>query len=138
MALPLSGRELVKIFTIDGWEMVRQRGSHMILVKAGHMATLSVPDHKEIAKGTLRSLTVPAVSLLMSSRFLLASKFPQINSEMPLPVQRLPRLSHTSHSRCCLITSSASVMSSSLSAAVMLQRIRGAFCGTAGKTMGVT
>jgi predicted RNA binding protein YcfA (HicA-like mRNA interferase family) len=36
--------------------MVRQRGSHMILVKKGGMATLSVPDHKEVAKGTLRSL----------------------------------------------------------------------------------
>ena len=28
----------------------------MILVKPGHIASLSVPDHKEIAKGTLRSL----------------------------------------------------------------------------------
>jgi hypothetical protein len=28
----------------------------MILVKDGHMATLSVPDHREVAKGTLRSL----------------------------------------------------------------------------------
>ena len=28
----------------------------MILVKEGHMVTLSVPDHREIAKGTLRSL----------------------------------------------------------------------------------
>ena len=36
--------------------MVRQRGSHMILVKEGHGATLSVPDHKEVARGTLRSL----------------------------------------------------------------------------------
>jgi predicted RNA binding protein YcfA (HicA-like mRNA interferase family) len=25
-------------------------------VKDGHLATLSVPDHKELAKGTLRSL----------------------------------------------------------------------------------
>jgi predicted RNA binding protein YcfA (HicA-like mRNA interferase family) len=40
----LSGRELVKVFAKDGWQMVRQRGSHMILVKEGHMATLSVPD----------------------------------------------------------------------------------------------
>lgn len=32
-------------------------GSHMILVKSGSMATLSVPDHKEVARGTLRSLT---------------------------------------------------------------------------------
>ena len=28
----------------------------MILVKPGHIVSLSVPDHKEIAEGTLRSL----------------------------------------------------------------------------------
>jgi predicted RNA binding protein YcfA (HicA-like mRNA interferase family) len=52
----LSGREVAKAFSRDGWEMVRQKGSHMILVKSGHIASLSVPDHREIAKGTLRSL----------------------------------------------------------------------------------
>ena len=52
----LSGRDVVKTFARDGWQMVRQRGSHMILVKPGNMATLSVPDHREVAKGTLRSL----------------------------------------------------------------------------------
>ena len=52
----LSGKEIAKAFTTDGWQIVRQRGSHMILVKNGHMTTLSVPDHKEVAKGTLRSL----------------------------------------------------------------------------------
>ncbi|MFM8419400.1 MAG: type II toxin-antitoxin system HicA family toxin [Verrucomicrobiota bacterium] len=52
----LSGREVVKAFTKEGWQAVRQRGSPMILVKDGHMATLSVPDHREVAKGTLRSL----------------------------------------------------------------------------------
>ena len=52
----LSGRDVVKAFARDGWEMARRRGSHMILVKPGHMATLSVPDHREVAKGTLRSL----------------------------------------------------------------------------------
>ncbi len=52
----LSGRDVVKALASDGWQMVRQRGSHMILVKDGHMATLSVPDHREVAKGTLRSL----------------------------------------------------------------------------------
>lgn len=58
MASPpiLSGPEVVKAFAKDGWQMVRQRGSHMILVKPGHMATLSVPDHREVAQGTLRSL----------------------------------------------------------------------------------
>jgi hypothetical protein len=28
----------------------------MILVKKGQIATLSVPDHKEVGKGTLRGL----------------------------------------------------------------------------------
>ena len=28
----------------------------MILVRTGSIATLSVPDHREVAKGTLRSL----------------------------------------------------------------------------------
>jgi predicted RNA binding protein YcfA (HicA-like mRNA interferase family) len=36
--------------------VVRQRGSHIIMVKDGEIATLSVPDHKGVAKGTLRSL----------------------------------------------------------------------------------
>jgi predicted RNA binding protein YcfA (HicA-like mRNA interferase family) len=52
----VSGREVVKALGKDGWEFARQKGSHMIVVKPGHIASLSVPDHKEIAKGTLRSL----------------------------------------------------------------------------------
>jgi predicted RNA binding protein YcfA (HicA-like mRNA interferase family) len=52
----MSGRDVVKAFAKVGRQMVRQRGSNMILGKDGHMATLSVPDHREIAKGTLRSL----------------------------------------------------------------------------------
>jgi len=56
-ALPrLSGRETVQVFESLGWEVVRQKGSHIILIKVGHIATLSVPNHKEVAKGTLRSL----------------------------------------------------------------------------------
>ena len=52
----VSGREVVRAFEKDGWIMVRQRGSHMILVKDGRIASLSVPDHREVARGTLRSL----------------------------------------------------------------------------------
>lgn len=52
----LSGREVVQVFAALGWEVARQRGSHIILVKEGSIATLSVPDHREVAKGTLRSL----------------------------------------------------------------------------------
>ena len=52
----ISGREVVRVFESLGWSHVRQSGSHMILVREGHPATLSVPDHKEVARGTLRSL----------------------------------------------------------------------------------
>lgn len=52
----ISGREAVKVFASLGWSQVRQSGSHIILVREGYLATLSVPDHKEVAKGTLRSL----------------------------------------------------------------------------------
>jgi predicted RNA binding protein YcfA (HicA-like mRNA interferase family) len=52
----LSGRHIVQVFVALVWHVARQRGSHIILVKPNHMATLSVPDHEEVAKGTLRSL----------------------------------------------------------------------------------
>ena len=52
----MSGREVVRGFEKHGWEVARQRGSHIIMVKAGRNVTLSIPDHKEVARGTLRSL----------------------------------------------------------------------------------
>jgi len=52
----LSGREVVRVFGKFGWMFARQTGSHIILTKPGEIATLSVPDHKEVARGTLRSL----------------------------------------------------------------------------------
>lgn len=57
MKLPvLSGREVVRTFEALGWQEVRQAGSHIILVLPGHNASLSVPNHSEVARGTLRSL----------------------------------------------------------------------------------
>ncbi len=52
----LSSREVVRVFEQFGWRKVRQRGSHIVLVKEGSYTTLSVPDYKEVARGTLRSL----------------------------------------------------------------------------------
>jgi predicted RNA binding protein YcfA (HicA-like mRNA interferase family) len=52
----LSGREVVKAFESFGWSVARQSSSHVIMTKQGETVTLSVPDHKEVAKGTLRSL----------------------------------------------------------------------------------
>lgn len=52
----LSGREVVRILGSLGWQATRQSGSHIIMIKEEQMITLSIPDHKEIAKGTLRSI----------------------------------------------------------------------------------
>lgn len=52
----LSGDDVVRVFKHFGWSVSRQKGSHMILTKPGHPATLSVPKHTEVARGTLRAL----------------------------------------------------------------------------------
>jgi predicted RNA binding protein YcfA (HicA-like mRNA interferase family) len=55
--LPLiSGKKAIKAFNKDGWIVKRQSGSHIILVKPGSIVTLSIPNHKEVKRGTLRSL----------------------------------------------------------------------------------
>ena len=52
----ISGAEAVRSFQRAGWRQDRQRGSHVILVKSGMVASLSVPQHREIAPGTIRAL----------------------------------------------------------------------------------
>ena len=48
--------EVVRVFEKFGWEVARQKGSHIIMTKEGHIATLSIPKHSTVARGTLRSL----------------------------------------------------------------------------------
>ena len=52
----LPGRRVAQAFVRLGWQVARQKGSHIVLVKPGHIASLSVPDHREVARGTLRGL----------------------------------------------------------------------------------
>jgi predicted RNA binding protein YcfA (HicA-like mRNA interferase family) len=51
----LSGHELIKILKKIGFEPVRQKGSHIVLVNnsAGSKRAVVVPNHKEIDPGTL-------------------------------------------------------------------------------------
>ena len=51
----LRSREVVRAFEALGWTVARP-GSHIIMVKEDHIASLAIPAHKEVAKGTLRSL----------------------------------------------------------------------------------
>jgi len=56
-SLPVvSGSDTVKTFQRFGWTVARQTSSHIIMTKEGEIASLSIPNHKEVARGTLRSL----------------------------------------------------------------------------------
>jgi predicted RNA binding protein YcfA (HicA-like mRNA interferase family) len=59
MAEPIrlcSGADVVKKLKRAGWSVSRQKGSHVMLTKPGYDFTLSVPQHKELGPGILRSL----------------------------------------------------------------------------------
>ena len=51
----ISGKEAIKIFEKFGYELDHQTGSHMILWHESK-STLSIPNHRELAPGLLRSL----------------------------------------------------------------------------------
>ena len=50
--------ELIRKLQRDGWFVVRQKGSHMLLEHPTKPGQLVVPDHgsKELASGTARSI----------------------------------------------------------------------------------
>lgn len=51
----ISGKEAVKVFKRFGYELDHQTGSHIILWHE-YKPTLSIPNHRELAPGLLRSL----------------------------------------------------------------------------------
>lgn len=52
----ISGKDAVKAFQKAGWGKIGQVGSHLVMVKEGCKANLSIPQHKELSVGTLRAL----------------------------------------------------------------------------------
>ena len=53
----VSGRDAVKAFKNIGYVLDHQTGSHLILRQSSPpQRRLTVPNHRELAKGTLRSL----------------------------------------------------------------------------------
>jgi predicted RNA binding protein YcfA (HicA-like mRNA interferase family) len=53
-----SGKQVCAILAEHGFVQVRQRGSHIIMQKAipGSTITVPVPNHRELAPGTLSSI----------------------------------------------------------------------------------
>lgn len=56
----VSGHEAVRAFERAGWVRVHQRGSHIVMRKPGVRARLSIPNHREVGKGTLQGLVAQA------------------------------------------------------------------------------
>lgn len=56
----LRPRAVVRAFQRLGWQVARQKGSHIVMTRPGSAVTLSVPDHDEVARGTLRALITKA------------------------------------------------------------------------------
>lgn len=57
--LPIvSAKELIRVLEKEGFQVIRQKGSHVVLQKrtSSEVITTVVPYHDEIAKGTLRSI----------------------------------------------------------------------------------
>lgn len=54
----VSGREAIKALSKAGFVEVRQSGSHVVVQKKmpGTTNTIVVPDHSELATGTLRAI----------------------------------------------------------------------------------
>jgi predicted RNA binding protein YcfA (HicA-like mRNA interferase family) len=54
----ISGRSLIRLLVSLGYEVIRQKGSHVLLRKRSELGehNLTVPDHDVLAKGTLNDL----------------------------------------------------------------------------------
>jgi predicted RNA binding protein YcfA (HicA-like mRNA interferase family) len=54
----LSGREVCRILQQHGFTEVRRRGSHVVMQRGSDTGsiTVTVPDHRELAIGTLLSI----------------------------------------------------------------------------------
>lgn len=56
--MPISGKRAIKILQDNGFVVARQRGSHVVLTNQtdNDKRVTVVPLHKELKKGTIRSI----------------------------------------------------------------------------------
>ena len=52
--MPMSGKEMIRLYEQNGWKVIRQKGSHVRLKKGSESET--IPNHKELKKGTEQAL----------------------------------------------------------------------------------
>lgn len=52
--MPMTGKELLRLAKKNGWQMIRQKGSHVRLkhIETGEKVTIAVHGNKDLPKGT--------------------------------------------------------------------------------------
>ena len=65
----LSGKELIRIFESLGFSVVGQKGSHLKIRRVidNDRQTITIPDHKDLDKGTLKAIYNQALRYLSES-----------------------------------------------------------------------
>ena len=54
--LVVSGKQCIKVLKKIGFIIVRQRGSHITMVRENPQCQVTIPNHKTVAKGTLKAI----------------------------------------------------------------------------------
>ena len=52
----ISGADCVKALAKIGFEVYRQRGSHVVIVRKSPPSQTTIPNHRELDRGTLRAI----------------------------------------------------------------------------------
>ena len=52
--MPMSGKEMLRLYKLNGWTELRQKGSHVVVGKGNLRET--IPLHRELKKGLELSL----------------------------------------------------------------------------------
>lgn len=62
----LSGKKVISILESFGFVIFKQKGSHVKMVRSlgGSREVLTIPNHKELDKGTLRAIFVQATRFI--------------------------------------------------------------------------
>lgn len=66
----LSGEDVIKIFAVFSFSVAAQRGSHVKLKRiydSQHSQIITVPNHKELDKGTLKAIYNQALRYITES-----------------------------------------------------------------------
>lgn len=54
--MPISGKEMLRLFKENGWKILRQQGSHVIVGKGNLRETIPIHGNQDLKKGLEKKL----------------------------------------------------------------------------------